>query len=293
MPTDSPASNGLLAGLVDDAGLFPPTALAMPDAVARHRADRAAGHGVLTHRFLCPASRLGELRGELAGTDRMDLGLIADTGPEGLPAALRELGADSRLRLAGLEFPLAGTREQQPEEAVAAALRAVVEVPGEVPLFLEPAAFADAGAVCAELTTREPARMAGLKARCGGVRAELFPGAEELARFLVTVVSAGLPMKATAGLHYAVRYTDRSTGFTHHGYLNLLVAVADAVLGAGPDTVAATLRITDPAALAGRAAGLDAATVAATRRVLTSYGSCSTRVPVEEAGALGLWHNAS
>ncbi|GAB3499112.1 hypothetical protein [Amycolatopsis cihanbeyliensis] len=293
MPNDPHAGNRLLAGLVDDAGLFPPTALAMPDAVARHRADLAAGHGVLTHRFLCPASRLGELRGELTEPDRMAIGLIADTGTQGLPGALRELDEDPRLRLAGLEFPLSGTDEPKPEGAVAAVLRATVEVPGAVPLFLEPATFGDAGATCAALTGREVSRTVGLKARCGGVRAELFPSVEALARFVLTAVAAGLPMKATAGLHHAVRYIDRGTGFTHHGYLNLLVAVADAVVGAGPDTVAATLRTTDSVGLASRAAGLDAATVAATRRVLTSYGSCSTRVPVEEAGALGLWHTAS
>jgi len=58
---------GLLARLVDDAGLFPPEQLPMGEALARHWADEMSpspGRSMLTHRFLCPASRLGELRAE-------------------------------------------------------------------------------------------------------------------------------------------------------------------------------------------------------------------------------------
>lgn len=278
----------LLAGLVDDAGLFPPTALTMPDAVRRHRADRAAGNGVLAHRFLCPASRLGELRAELTADDRFAVGLIADTGVDGLPAALEELEQDPRLRLSLLEFPLKATGRAEPKDAVDAVLSDAADVPSDVPFFLEPAALAEVDGVCAALSGRGVGRTVGLKARCGGVRAELFPSVDALAHFVVTVVTAGLPMKATAGLHHAVRYTDPDTGFTHHGFLNLVVAVADAAAGADAGQVADALRVDDAGVLARRAAELDADGVQATRGVLTSYGSCSTRVPVEEAEALGL-----
>ncbi len=87
----------LLEDLVDDAGLFPPEQLPMDAAVARHRADSAAGHLMLTDRFLCPASRIGELRAVLdagpIGPDPLRVGLIIDTGLEGVPAALAELAA--------------------------------------------------------------------------------------------------------------------------------------------------------------------------------------------------------
>jgi hypothetical protein len=48
----------LLARLVDDAGLFPPTSLSMADALARHR---SVSHPMLTGRFLVPGDRLAEL----------------------------------------------------------------------------------------------------------------------------------------------------------------------------------------------------------------------------------------
>lgn len=67
MAIASPAEplTALTSALVDDAGLFPPEELDMASAVARHRRDRAAGSPVLTHRFVCPVARLGELRARL------------------------------------------------------------------------------------------------------------------------------------------------------------------------------------------------------------------------------------
>jgi hypothetical protein len=48
----------LLEGLVDDAGLFPPTSLSMSDALKRHR---EVSHPMLSGRFLVPGDRLAEL----------------------------------------------------------------------------------------------------------------------------------------------------------------------------------------------------------------------------------------
>ena len=49
----------LLAGLVDDAGLFPPSSLPMADALERHRRSH---HPMLSGCFLCPGDRVDELR---------------------------------------------------------------------------------------------------------------------------------------------------------------------------------------------------------------------------------------
>lgn len=63
----------LLAGLVDDAGLFPPAWLPMDEALARHRAST---HPMLSGRFLCPADRLTELEAVLDGP--LEVHLIGD-----------------------------------------------------------------------------------------------------------------------------------------------------------------------------------------------------------------------
>ncbi|NDL55474.1 hypothetical protein [Phytoactinopolyspora mesophila] len=281
----------LMQDLVDDAGLFPPTALSMPAAVARHRVDQSGRSRVLTHRFLCPVSRVAELCAELRAGDRIDLGLIADNGPDGLAQAVAAATADEALRLVSVEFPLARTVESDPPAAVGSALAVIREakVADTVPVFMEPRALADVESLAPAVAQLQDERPVGLKLRCGGVRAELFPSPEQLAAALIAVTRAGVVVKATAGLHHAVRYTDPSTGFTHHGYLNLLMATAEAVSGrSGLEEVAATLRVTDPATLTAKAAALDPDHVARTRAVLVSYGSCSTSTPLTEARVLGL-----
>lgn len=289
--------HALLAGLVDDAGLFPPTSLTMPDAVDRHRADLAQGSPVLTHRFLCPVSRVGQLRAQLRADDSFRLALIADTGVAGLAPAVAAIDGTPETALASVEFPLTRVAETRPAAALRAALDAVEEavaaagVADTAPLFVEPAALSDVDgvkALVAAIAADDSARPLGVKLRCGGITPELFPTPEMLASAILAAASAGVQVKATAGLHHAVRHTDPETGFVHHGFLNLLVAVADAVAGADLGTVAGTLSVTDPAALLVRVADLDESSVAATRRAFASYGSCSTSEPVAEAKQLGL-----
>jgi len=272
-------------GLVDDAGLFPPTALPMDAAVARHRADVRRAHPMLTNRFLCPASRIGELADVLGPGDQVRVGLICDTGIDGLPVALDAVAEDLRLVLAVIEFPLAKAGTAGGEAALDAVL---ARTPAGIPLFAEPVALGDVDALAAAVATRGDDRLVGLKARCGGVRAELFPSPEALAHFIYAVSSARVPMKATAGLHRAVRYHDPQTGFAHHGFLNILAAVVRAVAGDGEDAVTAALREEEPAVLTGVLDMAGEAALTEARAVFTSYGSCSTSRPLEEAAALGL-----
>jgi hypothetical protein len=296
MPTTRPGTEvgeALVAQLVDDAGLFPPTALPMPDAVTRHRDDAAVGDPMLSHCFLCPASRLGELAEHLDAADRFEVGLIADTGPAELPPVLAAVEAEPRLALRHIEAPLAAAGDD-PTEAAAALLAAT---PTGVPLYLEPGRWADVDELISVLVRARLKRDLRLKVRCGGVTAELFPSPEELAHAIVASAAANVPFKATAGLHEAVRHTDQQTGFTHHGYVNLLTATASC-LSAGAhasagerdeeSAVARVLRDQDRASLVRRLAALDIAEAVAVRRVFSGYGSCSTRMPLTDARDLGL-----
>ncbi|MCS3779047.1 hypothetical protein [Tsukamurella ocularis] len=269
--------SSLLAGLVDDAGLFPPTALSMGEALARHRRDLAGGDPMLTHRFLCPVERIDELRAGLADEDRIALGLIASAGtPDGaLAAASATVDADPRLRLALVEIAC------DPAD-LGAALPSATALGTQV--FVEARDRADTP----RLATALAGRAAGLKIRCGGARSDLFPHPDEVAAVLVAAAASGVPVKATAGLHHAVRHRDPATGFTHHGFLNLVLAAARAAAGAQHGAVSAALANTDGPALAAEAAGLSPAGTAAARRLLRAYGSCSTAIPLTEAAALGL-----
>ena len=271
----------LLEDLVDDAGLFPPEQLPMGAAVARHRADSAAGHLMLTDRFLCPASRIGELRAVLdagpIGPDPLRVGLIIDTWLEGVPAALAELAAEPRCSLEGMELPTPSAA------AVAEALAALSDV--DVPVFLE--GPREPGVIEALAQWAGPA-LRGAKVRCGGARPELFPSPEDLAAFVHVCWVRTVPFKATAGLHRAVRAVDERDGLIHHGFLNLLVAAAFAVRGETEGHLAAVVAETDSGRLAAWAHEVSPGNAKLARSLLVAYGSCSTSEPREEAGALGL-----
>jgi hypothetical protein len=118
------------------------------------------------------------------------------------------------------------------------------------------------------------------KVRCGGTAT---PSVEELACFLRVCADRGVPFKATAGLHHAVRRDDE------HGFLNLLAAVVfgdeEAAL-ADEDAAAFSL---DRAAFRWRDREAGTVELASARiERLRAIGSCSFFEPVEELQALGV-----
>src|SRR5262245_2569117 len=99
----------LFRRLIDDAALFPPGNSPMAVAVPGHRAIRTGAHDSLVGPFLCPSSRLEELRTNLRDEDALvalDLGLIVDTGIEATADAVRLAADDPRLDLRLLEVPV-------------------------------------------------------------------------------------------------------------------------------------------------------------------------------------------
>jgi hypothetical protein len=273
----------LFAALVDDAGLFPPERLPLPGALARHRADSQHGHPVLTHRFLCPGSGLGELRAQLEPQESLRLGLIVDTGFDNLRAVLNDFAYDPRLHLEAIELRLPPGPD--PASAADQVTAATSGWAGKASVYVElPLSTEDWVAAVPDLAKRG----LGGKVRCGGIETALFPSVEQLAAFLTAVVAARVPFKATAGLHHAVRYRDPVTGFDHHGFLNLLLAACRAVDGSGEDAIGAALREDDAEALAAAARAVPDATAARARSLFVAYGSCSTSEPVEDLTALGL-----
>ncbi|HST98854.1 MAG TPA: hypothetical protein VLJ85_14515 [Geodermatophilus sp.] len=264
----------LFTGLFDDAALFPPGDAPMAAAVPAHRELRTR-LGDLVGPFVVPAARLGELEEHLGDGEPFGISLIAAAGD--LPAAAARVAASPGLTLAAVEVPVA---------TAAAAAREAVRVlddvlPAVVPAAVElPRTEARDEVLDVLAGTRHRAKL-----RTGGLRADLFPAAEELAATLAACVARGVALKCTAGLHSAVRHTDPATGFAHHGFLNLLAA-CDA-LAAGEPAAAAErwLRQDDPGALVG---GWSPDRIARTRAVFTSFGTCSVLEPVDDLVRLSL-----
>jgi hypothetical protein len=283
MNSPSPAEplTVLTSALVDDAGLFPPEQLDMASAVARHRRDLAAGSPVLTHRFVCPVAQLGELRALLRDGENVQVIALgpanADTGQR-----LAAIEHETRLRVVALETKLPASAQEH-----ATALDAVDSIAQSFPAL---AAFVEIGTgpYLEQALDLLAGRGYMAKVRCGGVRPEFFPAAADLSRFIKGAAERGLPFKATAGLHRAVGYRDAATGFEHFGFLTVLLAVADAQADLDAGQVEDTLNSRDVRVVADRAAALATATAATLRAAFRSFGSCSTREPLDDLAACGL-----
>jgi hypothetical protein len=235
----------LLAGLIDHAPLFPPASLDLPAAVAEDVRARESHASFMLARFVCPASRLAELPDVGRGVS-----VVLDRSFEGRP------------EVEAVEAPM-------PDDLGALAGLAR-EVYVELPLGDALDERLDA---IAELGLRA-------KVRCGG---SSVPDEAALARFVRACGERGVPFKATAGLHHAVRRDGE------HGFLNLLAAVVfgeeEAALGElEPEAFAL-----DAESFSWRGRHALAGELAHARRErFNSIGSCSFFEPVEELEQLGV-----
>jgi hypothetical protein len=290
MTNQTSAMSCLLSGLFDDASLFPPGDLPMPAAVAGHQRHQAAWYGYMSGPFVCPQSRIAELGIALtaANVPEIDVSLVITGGATTLDEAVQSVADDPRLRLRAVEVPI--RRDAEPGEATAELVDALDDtlLAGatgyvEVPL----AAIADESAADAVLG-RIGAHGYRAKLRTGGVTAAAFPSEDALAAGLLAVIGRRLSFKCTAGLHHAVRHAAADTGFEHHGFLNVLLAVAAAADGATAGEVAAVLAVTDPGQVASQVAALGEDQARLIRSFFASFGTCSTDEPAADLIALDL-----
>jgi hypothetical protein len=269
----------LFAGLIDNAALLPPGAAPFARVVVQHRAHEAAWYGGLLGPLLVPATVVPDAL-RAPGLDRPPVALIGDTGIARVPA--------QRAALIG-----AGYSVGRVEAAVAK--RGEDPVPG----LRELLDLADPGldlhaeipltwGVTEALDLLADARRDGIRAtakfRTGGLAAELYPTAADLAGLIVACRERAVPFKLTAGLHRAVRHTDPETGFVHHGFLNVLTACLAAAAGESLPSVTERLASTDAVLL------IDATRPhrRQQRPLWTSFGTCDLADPIADLRAVGL-----
>ncbi|MEU7612720.1 hypothetical protein [Micromonospora sp. NPDC049204] len=282
MSTQVPA---LLHGLVDDAAVFPPGSATLHDALVAHRQHRAAWYADLVGPLLIPASTVsaGELSGLADPGEGLVLGVIGDTGVGNLPFALSFLAPDG-VTARQVEVAVA-KRGEDPLPGIVELLRLADTMPGVEAVYAElPLTFGLMGALDAIAAARAGGVPIAAKFRTGGLAAELFPTPAELAAVICACRDRDLPFKLTAGLHQAVRHLDPETGFTHHGYANVLAATLAAADGESVGRVAELLTALDPRPL------LERATVRLhePRPLWVGFGSCSILEPLTDLIRLGL-----
>jgi len=138
---------------------------------------------------------------------------------------------------------------------------------------------------------------AGLKIRCGGLDAAAVPSVESVAAAIAAARDAGLPLKATQGLHHPLRHRDPVLGTVVHGFLNVIAAsVLARVHGLGEARIAEIVSEQDASAfavtsehLAWRGLAASAPQIRVARReTVVGFGSCSFAEPRDDLHMLGL-----
>ncbi len=303
----------LLTDLIDYVGLFPPAKLDMQRSVEAYNRAKIGAHEFALSRFICPCSRLEEFtqhasallpgtfatsgyreQAEVSQPWRLSVLLDGNISENlDLIQAFNDHHADEangQAMIDMVELKVASVEE------VDIALDEMTE--GIFP-FIEFPVNADCRGFIAALAGSE----AGAKIRTGGVTASAFPTAIEVAQFIVGCSRAGVPFKATAGLHHPVRgqhkltYEKESASCSMHGFLNVFVAAALVkAKGLDIERAEALLLEESPEAvkfgdefISWRGHGLDLAQIAKVRETFAlSFGSCSFDEPIQDLSSLRL-----
>ncbi len=282
----------LLAGLVDYAGLFPPAALSMHNAVRAYNEYRHSERSWALGRFVVPCTRLREFAEQLAllPADGVVWGLsvLGDASDQATIARFN----DSHASRAVIESVEAKAVSAEDIHALAP-LATDYEVYAEVPISDDPERL------IAAIAAHPPLRA---KVRTGGVTAEAFPNSVQVARFLAACAAHHVTFKATAGLHHPLRgdyrltYDRASAHASMFGFLNLFVAAMLLSDGLSEPEAVLALDDRDPHAFSFTDQGLSwhdhqlsTATIESARQQFaTTFGSCSFVEPMDDLHSMGL-----
>jgi hypothetical protein len=313
------SAKALLAEIIDYAGLFPPARLPLEEAFERYLEHRRGPSGWLLARFVCPAGRLEELATLLANLDDGEpvvplavLGRGGETGEAfrtATAADLESVGwflekAHGRARCDQLEARLPPTGGPATLGEVVRDTQRLTRELGEIPptAYFEASLLGDwkervPAAVEAVADSAREGTPVGLKIRCGGADAAAVPTTEAVVAALAACRDAGIPLKATQGLHHPLRHVDPVLEVAGHGFLNLFVAGLLARRhGLDAEALATVIADDDPADFTfsdsevhWRELTVDVAAIREGRqRAVTSFGSCSFSEPHDHLRDMGL-----
>lgn len=292
------STRALLSEIVDYAGLFPPSALSMSEAVINYAAYKNSNYNWMLGRFVMPVSRLPEFVDSgrdffsrdktggwrlsvLAGEDINEtVRQIEDFNAENAPHAVCdaiETKADTSWFI----------------ENIADAVPPNFTVYFEIPL----------GEDLADLVSTLAINKQRAKIRTGGVSANAFPKAEQIMRFMRTCLAANVPFKATAGLHHPLRcfkpltYELNAPEGVMNGFLNVFLAAGFLRQGYKPSLIselfedewAESFLFDDNGVLWRQEHFISTAQLRHLReKNIISFGSCSFEEPIADLQEIGL-----
>ena len=288
MPAAS--ARALMAGAVDYAGLFPPAQLPLADALAEYGRALAGADAWMLGRFIVPAAQLPALADAVVRDAHDGRGwtvsaIVREHMDEDAAAvqAFNQRAANQHVRVDTIECrPSSSDSITWLAKTFSPAFTVHVEV------GVGPTAPDDLRVVA-----RHQLRA---KVRTGGLAPDAFPAPASLVAFIESARDVGVPFKATAGLHHAMRgaypLSDEvgAQSATMHGFVNLMLATATVGERLPTTTAAALLTRTDHSALVFddervRWADVELSIDAIGRMraaQCVSFGSCSFREPADE-----------
>lgn len=286
----------LLTGIVDYAGLFPPSKLSMAEAVSNYANYKKSRYEWMLGRFVVPVGRLDEFAESAKEhfsneNEAWHLSVLASEDIYETVCRIEDFNNKyaNRHVCDALETKAATSYEiKEIAEAVPTGLATFFEIPLDQNL-------ADSIATLAIYGQRA-------KIRTGGITEEAFPSVERVAKFMRVCLAANVPFKATAGLHHPLRCvkpltyeTDAPEGIMN-GFLNVFLAAAFLRQGFQTRLVIDLLRdmqgnnflFDDDGVLWRQEHFLTSAHLENLRlRSAISFGSCSFIEPVEDLQEIG------
>jgi len=297
--TPKQSVRALLAGIVDYAGLFPPSQLSMPEVVRNYANYKNSNYNWMLGRFVIPVSRLKEFSGSARNffsKDEKDVWRLSVLAGEDIYETVSQI---KDFNVKNASFAVCDALEVKADtsslmkkisEATLPNLATYVELPLNENL--------------ADLISTLSINCLRGKIRTGGTTTEAFPSTREIIRFVRTCLAADVPFKATAGLHHPIRClksltyeTDAPEG-TMNGFLNLFLATGFAGEGFKTrlleelmeDEFAESFAFDESGVWWRQEFFLSNAQLARLRREnIISFGSCSFTEPIEDLHEIGVF----
>lgn len=295
----TPASlRALLENLIDYAGLFPPAALSIKQAVMNYADYLNSEHAWMLGRFIVPAAQLDDFQSEfdlLASTAIWRISVLSSS--VGFSRDLQRVlkfNNDNARRVVvdAFELKVNDSDEMMSVTHELNNLRAA----NDFYVFFELALNENLNELIGAINK------AHAKIRAGGVEAKQIPSSAHVLNFIRGCHHYNASFKATAGLHHPLRaeqnltYEIDAPRALMHGFLNVFLAAAFVLEGMNSANALRLLEETDCAAFTftDEAAAWREHKIAtdklliARRNFALSFGSCSFTEPIEDLCKLKL-----
>lgn len=287
----------LLSEIIDYAGLFPPSALSMPEAVINYATYKNSNYKWMLGRFIVPVGRLEEFlesAGEFISRDAESWKLSVLAG-EDIYASVRkieEFNAENAPRAVCDAIEVKADSADEIEK-ITEAIPPQIQTYFEIPI----------GTELAELAVNLALKDKRAKIRTGGTTREAFPPAKMIVRFIRTCMAANIAFKATAGLHHPIRcykpltYEAGAPEGMMNGFINLFLATGFARAGFKPsileeileDEFEESFEFDDNGVLWRQEHFLSTSQLKYVReKSIISFGSCSFEEPIADLQEIGL-----